>query len=92
MRQLICWNKFTFCCKNTTAKTTATESGNASPKRQQEQHASLENLLAEVSKMSKTSDVSTIKETPAELKNTVNAMEEQLTQGEGRISDMEGII
>ena len=51
----------------------------------------MENLLAEVSKMSKTlhtvaSDVSTIKETK---KKTGNAMQEWLTEAEGHISDME---
>lgn len=69
------------------------DAGGASPK-SSEKNASLENLLAEVSKMSSTlntvaTDVSTIKETTTELKNTVSAMQERLTEAETRISDVE---
>lgn len=51
-------------------------------------------LFAEVTKMSMTlhtvaSDVSTTKETTAELKNAVNAMQQRLTEAKGRISDIE---
>lgn len=57
----------------------AVDPGGASPK-SSEKNASLEDLLAEVSKMSSTlntvaTDVSTIKETTTELKNTVSAMQ-----------------
>lgn len=80
--------------KNTRVKNAPMESIDASPKQQPAQHASLESLFAEVIKMSTTlhtvaSDVSAIKETTAELKNAVNAMQERLTKAEGRISDIE---
>lgn len=72
----------------------ATEPDDASPKNDSTQNSNLESILAEVSKMSATlqtvaSDVSTIKGTTDELKNAVKAMQERLTQAEGRISGVE---
>lgn len=79
--------------KSTRGKPAPIDSSGASPIRV-EQNASLETLFAEVGKISATlhkvaSDVSTIKETTAELKNAVNAMQERLTEVEGRVSDIE---
>lgn len=71
----------------------AADSGDASPK-QPEQNTSLDTLFTEVGKMSATLltvalDVSTIKQTTAELENAVNAMQVRLTEAEGRFSDIE---
>ena len=79
--------------KSTRGKPALIDSSGASPTRV-EQNASLETLFAEMGKISATlhkvtSDVSTIKETTAELKNAVNAMQEWLTEVEGRVSDIE---
>lgn len=57
--------------------------------RQTENTPSLENLFVEISKMSNTlhggaADITTIKETTNELKNTVNGIQEKLEEAEGR--------
>lgn len=59
-----------------------------------EKTASLENMFAEISKISTTlqgvaADILTIKETTNELKNTVSGMEVRLEEAEGRISHLE---
>lgn len=72
----------------------AAQPEDASPKKDCTHGANLESILAEISKMSSTlqtvaTDVSTIKGTTEELKNAVKAIQERLTEAEGRISDLE---
>lgn len=62
-----------------------TKLGDASLKQDSVQDANLENILAEMSKMSKTVvlDVSIIKGTTEELKNALKTMQERITEVEG---------
>uniref|UniRef100_A0A3Q3MPB5 L1 transposable element RRM domain-containing protein n=1 Tax=Labrus bergylta TaxID=56723 RepID=A0A3Q3MPB5_9LABR len=68
--------------------------GNLMPPEQRNSEPLMENLLAEVSRISTTltaltTDVTTIKESTTELRNSINAIQERLTEAEGRISDVE---
>ncbi len=75
---------------------TEAKAASSSPEKQADAKVSLENVLTEISKMSKTlqvvaADTVAIKETMTELKDSVNGLQVRMEEAEGRISQLEDV-